>query len=1075
MDPLSALSLAGTVLQFIQFTFGLLNNSKKIYSSASGNSDDCQHLEEVYTKLLRFSDQLQSQLVSTTGRANALGHASDLEETAATCKQDCRNLLDTVKKLQVESGKKPKWWQSFVKAMHEMWAADDIKCLKARIDSNRISMILSFCAISSENVDRSCDELRQLRSEAKSGHDAREEQSRSLIDSLRELRREIDLIKSMVNKKDGRGISRCLEDDEMQLLTAKVAELSMSKKKFAKEEAVLSALDFEQRPIRHERIPEAHQRTFRWIFGDQSAAQSVADRRFRDWLEEGNGFFWISGKPGSGKSTLMKFVAGAPNTQSSLLKWARSKRVVLGSHFFWSIGSPIQRSQEGLLRTLLHAILLQVPELIPLACKQRWQMDDITQIKNQRWQISELESSFRYLTSVDELPSKFCFFIDGLDEFEGDFLNLSAALQDMCLCTDIKLCVSSRPWNVFEDSFGQDPARKLYVHELTRYDIQRYTESRLCEHPRWSSISAQNSSVATLVTEITNRAMGVFLWVFLVTKMLREGLTNDDSITDLWKRLESLPIDLEMFFKHILSSVEPFYHVKMAGTLLIALAAGPLPIEVYTYHDLEYADENYALKRPVQAMDEHEAEAFHRLTGRRLNGWCKGLVETQNNQVEFIHRTVKDFLQSGDMVNFLEVRAARAFDPRLSILRAYLAWTKNTYVNRSSTTWDIFSSRLNGVLKWAAVSESSGIQYRESYEKLLNDLEASMMDMIPLGFPKLRSSSHVPSIPEATELWFREQLITYDLGEYLSMKLSLDTEYLAEFEQAPLSIVLGQYAGYVISQCEGGTEDFSNYRGCCRVLSCLMAHGENLNEPIAYYDCTENTVTPWKEFIDNFFRLFSDAQDTFETYAEDRQSSITKILVDRELKFLLLHGADPNASVPCHPVDSFFNSSCNVCPFWISWLFLVFYMPKLWRVSELYLQALKIILESGADVKLTLSRCTRDLEDKTLSCLTPWEILSLQLKRLANDDDIEHAYRTERKQLLAQVMVEFAKFAKEASLPWEEIEPDLQRLFSHSQLRQILQALGRSTKDQSVKLRRGAKRPASGSYDLASMKKSRAT
>ena len=252
-----------------------------------------------------------------------------------------------------------------MKAMHEVWAADDIKRLKARIDDSRTLMILRFCAISNENVDRSCKELRQLRTEARSLIDARAKQSKLLMDSLQGLRSEIHLIKSKVIKIDGSGIWRGLENDEMQLLAAKVAELSMLEKDFMKEDAILSTLDFEQRPIRHEAVPEAHQRTFRWIFESQHMAHAVGTGNFSEWLEEGNGFFWISGKPGSGKSTLMKFITDAPNTESLLTKWARTKQVLLASHFFWSAGSPIQRSQEGLLRTLLYNILIQVPKLIP--------------------------------------------------------------------------------------------------------------------------------------------------------------------------------------------------------------------------------------------------------------------------------------------------------------------------------------------------------------------------------------------------------------------------------------------------------------------------------------------------------------------------------------------------------------------------------------------------------------------------------------------------------------------------------------------------------------------------------------
>ncbi|MCJ1334549.1 hypothetical protein MMC10_011261, partial [Thelotrema lepadinum] len=318
---------------------------------------------------------------------------------------------------------------------------------------------------------------------------------------------------------------------------------------------------------------------------------------------------------------------------------------------------------------------------------------------------------------------------------------------------------------------------------------------------------------------------------------------------------------------------------------------------------------------------------------------------------------------------------------------------------------------------------------------------------------------------QTAKLWFREKLITYDLSDYISMKLSLDTGYFVELEQAPLSIVLARYVEYVLSDHEGGKGDFDDYTGCARVLACLVVHGEDFNEPVAVsvFQNSQITTTPWKEFLSHFFKL------AFITFPEKQQGSVTKILVDKMFTLPLDHGADPNADVPC---SYLIEGTCDSYPFWAACLCLVFYMPNLWQVSELYMQSLKVILRSGADVRLMMSSGSRDPEDKNSSVATPWSTFRVHLDRLANDA-IEHAFHTEQRRLLAQVIIEFAKFAKDSDIPWEEIEPDLHRIFSQGQLRQILQALGRSTENQNVKLRRGAKRPTNGSYDLDSIKKNR--
>ncbi|KAM5353052.1 hypothetical protein ACJZ2D_017069 [Fusarium nematophilum] len=75
---------------------------------------------------------------------------------------------------------------------------------------------------------------------------------------------------------------------------------------------------------------------------------------------------------------------------------------------------------------------------------------------------------------------------------------------------------------------------------------------------------------------------------------IEEGLTYDDSLTDLEKRLFSFPTELEAFFRQMLESVLSFYHEKMAGALQVALyAQEPLDSMVYSFLDDEYEDEDY--------------------------------------------------------------------------------------------------------------------------------------------------------------------------------------------------------------------------------------------------------------------------------------------------------------------------------------------------------------------------------------------------------------------------------------------------------------------------------------------------
>jgi hypothetical protein len=73
----------------------------------------------------------------------------------------------------------------------------------------------------------------------------------------------------------------------------------------------------------------------------------------------------------------------------------------------------------------------------------------------------------------------FCFFLDGLDEYEGKPMDIIRLVELLKSMLKVKVCVSSRPWNEFEKVFGQDESKKLYMHDLTRGDIELYVRDPL--------------------------------------------------------------------------------------------------------------------------------------------------------------------------------------------------------------------------------------------------------------------------------------------------------------------------------------------------------------------------------------------------------------------------------------------------------------------------------------------------------------------------------------------------------------------------------------------------------------------
>lgn len=147
-------------------------------------------------------------------------------------------------------------------------------------------------------------------------------------------------------------------------LASLLDSMILRREKMVRISKVLHSLLFSTMDARRSEIRPAEAKTFEWIFTSRSSS-------FIHWLQFSSGIFWIAGKAGSGKSTLMRYLSGHVQTFATLQKWGDGRRVVTASFFFWNSGTEMQRSQEGLLRSLLFEVFVKCPMLIEKMCPTR--------------------------------------------------------------------------------------------------------------------------------------------------------------------------------------------------------------------------------------------------------------------------------------------------------------------------------------------------------------------------------------------------------------------------------------------------------------------------------------------------------------------------------------------------------------------------------------------------------------------------------------------------------------------------------------------------------------------------------
>lgn len=86
------------------------------------------------------------------------------------------------------------------------------------------------------------------------------------------------------------------------------------------------------------------------------------------------------------------------------------------------------------------------------------------------FRLPELRVAFEKLTETRCFPRhRFCLFVDGLDEYEGDSLehfDLARRLKAWAASEDVNIVCSARPHTEFLDTFT-NPSRIIHLHELT--------------------------------------------------------------------------------------------------------------------------------------------------------------------------------------------------------------------------------------------------------------------------------------------------------------------------------------------------------------------------------------------------------------------------------------------------------------------------------------------------------------------------------------------------------------------------------------------------------------------------------
>ncbi|KAF4431492.1 P-loop containing nucleoside triphosphate hydrolase [Fusarium acutatum] len=576
MDPASIIGTTSAAVTFVETIAKIVSIARELHDNATGELDEHKRLREVVSAL-------EARIATLIERRKSQTQLSPEEESMLQVAEQCQDvskrifhLLDryqigpksqmghksplTVKRITGRIFAK----KTIMVTLRILWDKPEAEGLREAFDICTRQLSIHLILISRSDIlkridvafakycEKSSTDIENIRNTLQTTFIDISKKSDYLIKQIESVKLKLD----QAVDDQPKGIEHIIE-------LQKRFEASQSAKQESKCHQILKAIAFQDIRMRRQEIGniELAKETFEWMVKDEMVPPSHRHLKqsFRSWLEKGQGIFHITGKPGSGKSTMMNFLANHPETRSQLDKWARNgNSIVIASVFLWDLGSAEQKNIDGIYRTILYTILSEHRELIPQVFENLWNaLSEEPLMSQQHLEMSrnEIKIGLQKLITDSTRSYQYCFFIDGLDEFHDENIpnySLANQLDHWASHQGIKICVSSRecaPWTTY---FVEFP--RLRIHLTTEQDIRRMIDKNLSDDRHLKTFDPTASE--KFVNRFVNMANGVFIWVKLVLHELEAELNSEVSLDALYQVLDTFPKQLKEFYDRILLKVD---------------------------------------------------------------------------------------------------------------------------------------------------------------------------------------------------------------------------------------------------------------------------------------------------------------------------------------------------------------------------------------------------------------------------------------------------------------------------------------------------------------------------------------
>jgi hypothetical protein len=141
MDPFSALSVATSVVQFVDFGSKLVSRAIEIHQSHENIPDDLADASKLSEKMSVVSEQLEGSM-NTIPRRTLEPHEQELLDMCKQCQDISQQLISVINKLKRSANSNK--WDSLRTAFRSIMSQPKILALQSKLDSFRQQLMLNI-------------------------------------------------------------------------------------------------------------------------------------------------------------------------------------------------------------------------------------------------------------------------------------------------------------------------------------------------------------------------------------------------------------------------------------------------------------------------------------------------------------------------------------------------------------------------------------------------------------------------------------------------------------------------------------------------------------------------------------------------------------------------------------------------------------------------------------------------------------------------------------------------------------------------------------------------------------------